>query len=396
MTLSDYAPLYRRALLEDVMPFWMRHALGSEDGAINNCLDDAGSLTSTDRFLWSQGRALWTFSALYNRIERRSEWMDAARRIAAYLAMNGRDETGRWMYRLDSHGRVLQSDDSLYVDGFIMTGLGEYFTATGDREAADLAVATWKRTWERIQTPGSYRIAPYEISAGSKVMGIRMLFSFVFCGLGEILGRDDIRETGLQLADELLADFWDEKKQLYREFVSVKGGMLDSPEGRVCIPGHVIEGMWFLISIFERDPGRRGLIPRCCQNIRRHLELGWDAEYGGLRLALDVEGREPVAWSQADCKPWWAQVEALVATAYAHLHTGEDWCMEWHEKIREFAFGNYPVFTGEWTQWLDRKGHKTKSAALPVKDPFHLPRALIYLCDLFGRRIPEMGRRRDQ
>jgi mannose/cellobiose epimerase-like protein (N-acyl-D-glucosamine 2-epimerase family) len=32
---------YRSTLLEDVVPFWMRHALGSADGAINNCLDDA-------------------------------------------------------------------------------------------------------------------------------------------------------------------------------------------------------------------------------------------------------------------------------------------------------------------------------------------------------------------
>jgi hypothetical protein len=37
---------------------------------------------------------------------------------------------------------------------------------------------------------------------------------------------------------------------------------------------------------------------------------------------------------------------------------------------------------GEWTQWLDRQGRKMASAGLPVKDPFHLPRALIYLLSL--------------
>ena len=77
--------------------------------------------------------------------------------------------------------------------------------------------------------------------------------------------------------------------------------------------------------------------------------------------------------------------EALVATAYAHVHTGEPWCLEWHERIREWAFAHYPVPTGEWRQWLDREGQPTTSAALPVKDPFHLPRALIWLLDLCGR-----------
>jgi len=73
------------------------------------------------------------------------------------------------------------------------------------------------------------------------------------------------------------------------------------------------------------DSGRvlsRDRIPLCCELACRHLEAGCDAEYGGLYLALDVRGRRPVEWCKADCKPWWAQVEALVTTAYAWEHTG--------------------------------------------------------------------------
>ncbi len=162
---------------------------------------------------------------------------------------------------------------------------------------------------------------------------------------------------------------------------------MDTDKARVCIPGHVIEAMWFLISIFE-ESGDRKPINQCCDLIRRHLELGWDGEFGGIRLALDVEGRESVCWPKADCKPWWVQVEALVATAYAYLHTSSQWCLDWHEKIRGYAFSHYPQPAGEWTQWLDRYGKKVESAALPVKDPFHLPRGLMYLVDHFDSRIP--------
>jgi len=69
--VKQYAARYRDILLNDVMPFWLKYALGSADGAIDNCLDDEGRKQSTDRFLWSQGRALWTFSALYRRVEAR-------------------------------------------------------------------------------------------------------------------------------------------------------------------------------------------------------------------------------------------------------------------------------------------------------------------------------------
>ena len=47
---------YRRTLLADVVPFWLRHAL-DPSGALNNCLDDAGNVLSRDRYVWSQARA---------------------------------------------------------------------------------------------------------------------------------------------------------------------------------------------------------------------------------------------------------------------------------------------------------------------------------------------------
>jgi N-acylglucosamine 2-epimerase len=383
LELSGYASLYRHTLLDDVIPFWMRHALGAADGAINNCLDDDGRLMSTDRYLWSQGRALWTFSALYNRIEKRPKWLEVASRIAHYLYTHGRDEQGRWMYRLDAHGNVLQADESIYVDGFVMNGLGEYFLASGDNKAAQIASETFTNVWTRLQNPGSYRVAPYEIPMGSKVLGIRMLFSMVFDNLGKALARDDMRAVAVGLADELLTDFKDPARNIYHEIVGIEGKLLDTPASRVCLPGHVIEAMWFLIAIFEHRRDRMAQIQKCCDIIHRHLELAWDDEFGGLRLAIDAEGKEPVAWAKPDCKPWWVHVEALVATAYAHLYTGEAWCMVWHDKVREYAFSHYPVPTGEWTQWLDRQGNKTGTAALPVKDPFHLPRALMYLIALF-------------
>ena len=388
---SDRAALYRSTLLERVVPFWMRLAGESRDGAISNCVDDAGTVLSHDRYLWSQGRALWTFSALYNRIAPRPEWLDVAHGLAGYLRRHGRDANGCWVYRLDERGGVAQGAESIYVDGFVMHGLAEYVAATGDSDAAALAVETWRNVRERLRKPGSYGILPSEMPRGGKVLGVRMLFSLVFHGLGRVVGRQDIVDDGLALADELLRDFRDDEKRAFREFVRLEGGRLEAPVGSVCVPGHVIESMWFLIGMFEDDPDRRGLIPTCCDLIRRHLELAWDEEHGGLRLAVNLDGTEPPAWQKADCKPWWVQVEALVATVYAWLHTRQEWCLSWHEKVKEYAFSRYPVPTGEWTQWLDRRGNTAESAALPVKDPFHLPRALMALTGLLERRMPGLG-----
>jgi N-acylglucosamine 2-epimerase len=380
--IRECRDLYQRTLLDDVVPVWMKYGFDREYGGIGNILDDEGTVLGHDKYLWSQGRALWTFSALYNRVERRPEWLEFAHHIYKYLSTHGRDEQGRWMYRLDQDGNVVERDTSIYVDGFVMGGLGEYSVAAGNPEALQLALDTYENIQRRLQQPGSYATAPYAVPPGMKVHGVSMIYSFFFYNLGEVAGRPDICEAGLQRAHEILDDFYVPEKDAVLEFVAQDGHFVDSPEGRACVPGHAIEAMWFLLSVFERA-GRTERIGECCRLIRRHLELAWDEERGGCRLALDIDGQEPPYWGNPTIRAWWVHAEALVATAYAYRHCGEEWCLEWHRRVRDWAFAHYPQSGGEWTQWLDVDGNKVASAGLPVKDPFHLPRALIYLIDIF-------------
>lgn len=100
-----------------------------------------------------------------------------------------------------------------------------------------------------------------------------------------------------------------------------------------------------MMDIFEQS-GDRDLIQLCCWLVKRHLELGWDEKYGGIVLGLDIDGKQPAFSKNQDYKPLWVQIEALVATAYAYLHTGEDWCIDWHKIIQDYAYTHYPVPTG--------------------------------------------------
>ena len=58
--------------------------------------------------------------------------------------------------------------------------------------------------------------------------------------------------------------------------------------------------------------------------------------------------------------------------------------MDIHKKLSDFVYLSYPSGHGEWYNWLDKDGKPTESAALPVKDPFHLPRALMELSEVLG------------
>ncbi len=378
---ANYHRQYRATLTEEVIPYWLKHSK-DDTGAINNCLAEDGSLLSKDRYIWSQGRALWTFSAMYNCIDKKEEYLEFAKGIFEYL-LNIRKENGRvWNYLYSVEGKVKEGPISIYVDGFVLCGMTEYFVATGDEDAKEMALEIYEDTLKRLSVPHEIKVAPYVIPRGMKTHGVNMIFSFFYYNLGKALGREDICAEGVKLAREVLRKFYVKEKDAVLEFINEDGSFSDTPEGRTCVPGHVIECMWFLINIFD-DIGDKESVNECCKLIKRHIDLGIDKEKGGLFLAMDIDGKEPVFWGKPTYKPWWVQVETLVATAYAYKHTGDKWFMDIHKEVNKFAFSHYPNGYGDWINWLDKDGNVGESAALPVKDPFHLPRGLIYLSKIF-------------
>ena len=368
---------YRGELLGRTIPFWMKHGIDWQNGGICTCIADDGRVLSDDKYMWSQLRAIWTFSALYNKIERRKEWLDVALNIYNFVKQHGRDENGNWVFLVDKNGKHLQGATSIYADGFAMYGLTELARATGNQDVLQLARETYANVQRRLAQPGSYGTAPLSIPPGAKAHGISMIFSLVFAELGELLNDSTIVNAGLDHAKQVMNVFLrPEQKQLY-EFARLDDTLLDVPPGRVVNPGHVLESMWFMIHIFQRtnDTAR---IRQAIEVIKWHIELGWDEEFGGILLARDAEGS---FWENKwDTKIWWPHTEALYALLLAHSISKEQWCLEWFTRVHDYSFSHFPVPQyGEWTQNLDRRGNKLNATiALPVKDPFHLPRALIY------------------
>lgn len=385
----DLLAIYRAELLERTVPFWMKHAIDWKHGGILTCISDEGQVLSTDKYMWSQLRAIWTFSALYNHIEARQEWLDVARHIFGFAKRYGRDKDGRWVFVVDEQGSVLQGATSIYADGFAIYGLTELARVTGDQEVIALALETYENVQRRLAHPGSYETAPYPLPEGVKAHGVSMIFSLVFHELGRLLNDEAILSAGLQQAEEVMTAFLRPDQGLLYEYVTLHNTLIDSPQGRAIVPGHAIESMWFMIHIY-RYWENKSRIDEAMATIKRHIEYGWDEQYEGILLSRDAAGGDPW-WPFADSKLWWPHTEALYALLLAYENSGDDWALEWFEKVHNYAFGHYPVpGYGEWTQKLDRQGKQfTQTVALPVKDPFHLPRSLIYCTAVLERLAGE-------
>jgi N-acylglucosamine 2-epimerase len=386
-TLHRLLERYRGTLLDDVLPFWHRHAFDA-NGGINTCVGDDGALISRDRWNWSQWRAVWVWSKLYNAIERRSEWLARAMGIYEFVAAHGPLPDGHWPLLLDGDGNVLRGYESLYVDGFALYALAELLRATGDEQVRQLALRTSRTVHAALASSGAIPAYPYAIPDGRIAHGISMIFSVAFHELAAVTGDADLQRAAEHHHRLVMDSFLRSRRNVVLEFLSTAGDELPPPEGTVVVPGHAIESMWFQIHI-ARSRGDDATCRRAIQAIRRHLELGWDAEFGGIFLAVDAEGGNEIAWPHASAKLWWPHTEALYATLLAYEIRGESWCLDWHERVWQYCRDHFPVAGyGEWRQKLDRQGNPiSETLVLPVKDPFHLPRALIYCIDVLERMV---------
>jgi len=379
LSWSELRTFLHQHLTEHVLPFWFPKLIDQRYGGLNNCVQDDGEVLSTEKYLWSQGRALWVLSKLFNDIDQDSKWLEMATPIFKLLTDYGRNTDKEWHFSLNADGTPAREPHSIYVDGFCIYGLTEYAKATGHAKSLEIALEAYTDASPKLDDHRLVRTMPHPIPKGYQSHGPLMLFAHVFHELGILSGREDIQQRALELADRILTQHLDPKSGQLHEFV-VLGGQKDSSDiGQTSIPGHVVESMWFLEEIY-RYHGQSEKIPLLLETIRIHLELGWDQQFGGLVLATHLGGGKP-QWHNPLGKIWWPNTESLQALLMTYAHTREKWAKDWYWKIHDYSFTHFPNWdSGDWFHNLDREGKPTIPylQTLPVKDPFHLPRALIY------------------
>ena len=91
-------------------------------------------------------------------------------------------------------------------------------------------------------------------------------------------------------------------------------------------------------------------------------------------------------------KFWWPQTEAIIASLYAFLVTGDDKYLYRHERISEWAYAHFPdTEMGEWYGYLHRDGTVAQPAKGNLfKGPFHIPRMMIkslMLCEEILKKL---------
>jgi len=380
---------YRNALVNDVIPFWLRHSPDREHGGYFTCLNRDGSVFDTDKFMWLQAREVWMFSKFYNALEARPEFLDMATLGANFLRDHGRAPNGDFYFSVDRTGKPLVQPYSVFSDCFATMAFAQYGQAAKAPWATDLATQTFERILKRWDNPkGPYnKIVPG--SRPMKSMVLPMITVNLAMEVGAALPSYPVEKVIRENLHALMDTFVDRKTKLIYENVALDGSHPDTFDGRVIHPGHGIECMWFVMDA-ANTYGEPALIARAADALEDQLAYAWDKEYGGIIHFMDALGKPPqqLEWDQ---KFWWAHIETLIALLLGWKLTGRESLLKWYHKVHDYTWSHFPdPEYGEWYGYLNRRGE----VLLPLKGGkwkgcFHVPRGLMKCASI----LDELARR---
>ncbi|HAQ21071.1 MAG TPA: N-acylglucosamine 2-epimerase [Prolixibacteraceae bacterium] len=370
------AEQYKNELLQKVVPFWENHSRDEQFGGYFTCLDRQGNVFDTDKFIWLQGREVWMFATLYNKVEQRPEWLEMALHGARFLQEYGHDGNLNWYFSLTREGKPLIEPYNIFSDCFATMAFGQLFQATENEEYAAIAKKTFHNILKRSTNPkGRFSKAVPE-TRPLKGFSLPMILCNLSLEIEHLLPKELVDETINTCIKEVLEVFFDHKIGLIMENVNPDGSFSDSFEGRLLNPGHAIEAMWFIMDLSVRLK-RPELAEKAVEIMLRTLKYGWDEQYGGIFYFLDIKGYPPqqLEWDQ---KLWWVHVETLISLIKGYSLTGNPECLEWFEKVHDYTWSHFadPEYD-EWFGYLNRQGE----VLLPLKGGkwkgcFHVPRGL--------------------
>lgn len=367
---------YKEELLNSVLPFWLENSQDKEYGGYFSCLNRDGSVYDTDKFIWLQSREVWLFAMLYNKLEKRKEWLDCAVQGAEFLKKYGHDGNYNWYFSLNREGKPIVEPYNIFSYTFATMAFGQLSIAAGNKEYAEIAKNTFNLVLEKQNNPKGKWNKLHSGTRPLKNFALPMIICNLALEIEELIDKDFLNEVIENCINTTLEFVRPELGGIVVENILEDGSLSDSFDGRHMNPGHSIEATWFLMDLGKRL-GRPELIEKAKNIALTMVNYGWDKEYDGIFYFMDRMGKpqQELEWDQ---KLWWVHIETLISMIKGYRLTGDEKCLEWFEKVHNYVWTHFkdPEYP-EWFGYLNRRGEVLlEGKGGKWKGCFHVPRGL--------------------
>ena len=315
----------------NILPFWMKFtpnpAHGGFFGEVSTDLivqKDAphGAVATT--------RILWTFAAAYERYHD-PQYLGMARLAYEDLMNHFWDKTNGGLYwSVATNGAPFDARKEIYIQGFGILGLSEYYRATREPAALEQAIALYRMIEARARDHkhGGYfeEFTPdwrLETDLSHSLMGAEALKSQnihlhlleAYANLLQVWPDPALRRDLRDLADVMLAHIYDSRTHHLRLFLDPDW----TPRSQNLSFGHDIEFAWLFCEAANvlGDPAL----------IARSRTIAVEIARTTLAEGVDVDGalfnKAGPSGIPDRSKDWWPQSEATVGFANAYQISGD-------------------------------------------------------------------------
>jgi len=309
-------------LNENIIPFWLTYTKDDENGGFFGRISNDLKIDLTaPRGLILYTRILWAFSALYQ-FKPETQYLELARRAYDYLEDYFLDKKfGGFYWMVDYQGKVIDDLKKIYGQAFAIYALCEYYAASGDRSALDLAIKIFELIEKHNHDnqfggyfESSYRdwrvadnVALSAVDlAEKKSMNTHLHLMEAYTSLSREWSNEQVQNRLQELIDCHLNYILNPDTYHLRLFFDERW----TPKSVIISFGHDIETSWLLTEAAEvlSDSQLVSKVAKTClQMVNATLAAGISAP-GGLFMEMDGEGK--IIPRNID---WWPQVEAIIA-----------------------------------------------------------------------------------
>ncbi len=383
-TLENLLARYRYDLFDDFLPFMDEFVIDHEYGGFMCNTGRDGANITTNKAAGYEGRGIWVYSYLYNKIEHLPEFLEIARKSAGFLLKNEPAGDNMWPGTFAKDGTPLTPPDRrIYNDMFIATGFQEYAKATGETKwwnKAKNILLKCMRIYDRPDYYPEFARVSYYLGAdaplltGPKCIGEWMVLYWAAVEMLDFKADPDIVEVAARCVDAVMNYHNNPEFGLFNELLEHDMSRPGNEISQLVYTGHGCQILWmFMYEAVKRNDAK--LFEDSVRMFRRHAEVSLDDVYGGVFQCL--QHVDTNVWLLD--KPLWAQEEVLIGALYAYELTGEIWAHDLFTKMYSYVREKFVLKQYGFPLWIlhgDRKVTFEPHASRIGN--FHHPRHLLY------------------
>ncbi len=396
-TIEEIRDNFKHELYKNTIPLWKKDGVDWKYGGYLTSLpvmysdtaswpyiNKRGDVISTNKRLYHQGRILWLYSYFYTHIEKDEYFLRAAKAGYDFLTKYCMDDKYTWYTEVTREGKVVREFYDIFACIYTTLGLGEYYNATGSEEARELAVKSAYRIAEislspHYQAPGhgpSYDVIGSFREPGTKRLGIWMHFLSVLTPLLKYTEDPGLEKIACMVVRNILKRHYQPDMGLAYEFLQwnfkpYPMNYLTDDYLRAVDGFHSIESAWMCMDEALRV-GSPEMFRDGMELGRLLLEKTYLERDGKQGLVRYYWPDDPDPFARARILPPYVMKEIFVFLLLALEHTGQQWAVDWFDRIYSYSYETPLVF--------------------PYFDTLHNPRGLMFCLQILDRMIERRGR----